>query len=173
MSKKNKQKPPQQQQKQGSTSKVAAVIIILGFLGVMPILVWATLPESSPYTSVTTSSAMVQTAAYEAGLEICSSNAITVNVPGATSAVLSDLSQNCGSSIAESAVQVLVVGFSSTDAMDAAISSAMQTYSDKGGTNLQAFTSGYNVILLKGSPTNHAVQQMADSFTDQGATQIL
>ncbi len=173
MSKKAKHKPPQEQKNQGSISKGAAVIVILGFIGIMPLLVWGTLPESSPYTSVTTSSAMVQTAAYEAGLEICSSNIVTVNAPGATSAVLSDLSRNCGPSGSQPTAQVLTVGFSSTEAMNSAISSAMQTYNNKGGTNLQAFTSGYNVILLKGSPTDPAVQKMASSFIDQDATQIL
>jgi len=161
-----------QAKKPESPSKVAAILVILCFLGIMPMLVWVTLPESSPYTSVTTSNVMVEVAADAAGLQICSSNGLTLNVTGATSSVLYQLSPNCGSLNPATTVQILVVGFSSTDAQNAAISSAMATYQAKKGTDLQAFTSGYNVILVQGSSTNPAVQTVANSLIKQGAKQI-
>jgi hypothetical protein len=173
MSKKNKPELHQGHAKSQSSSKAITVIIILGFLGFMPILLWVTLPESSPYTTVTSSSAMVQTAAADVGLQICSSNAITVKVPGATSAVLYQLSPDCSRSSSATTVQILVVGFSSTDAQTSAISMAENTYKNWQTTNTEAFTSRYNVIVVQGAPGNTAVQQISASLLEHGAVRII
>jgi hypothetical protein len=139
----------------------------------MPLLVWVTIPEESTYTSVTTSSPMVQRAAADAGLQICSSNAITVQVPGATNAVLYGLSPSCDSPDPASGVQILVVGFSSTDAQNAAIYQAQVTYQNWRTTNTAAFTSGYNVIVVQGAPGNQDVDEISASLIEQGAVRIL
>jgi hypothetical protein len=173
MSKKTKYESSQVPAKHGSSGKALTVIIILCFLGIMPVLLWVTLPESSPYTSVTSSSSMVQVAADAAGMEICSSNGIPVNVPGATSAVLYRLSPSCSSPDPATTVQVLVVGFSSTEAENAAILQAQITYQNWKTTNTVAFYSGYNVIVIQGAPGNQAVQQISTSLTEQGAVRII
>jgi hypothetical protein len=56
MSRKNKTESHQGSKKSESSNKAIAVIILLGFLGIMPILIWVSLPETSTYTSVTTAS---------------------------------------------------------------------------------------------------------------------
>jgi hypothetical protein len=173
MSQKNKPESHQVHAKPESSSKAVTVLIILCFLGILPVLVWATLPASSPYTSVTTSSAMVQTAAAASGMQICSSAGVTVQAPGATNAVLYRLSPSCGSSNPATIMQVLVVGFSSTDAQNAAISTAQRTYTSSPALDLEGFSSAYNVILVQGSPENPGVQQFGDSLKAQGATQII
>jgi hypothetical protein len=172
MSKKTKHEPHQQQKQQGSSSKVLAIIIILCFLGIMPVLLWLTIPEASPYASVTTSSPLVQVAANAAGLQICSNKGVTVVVPGATSGVLYQLSPSCRSSTAAGTVQILVIGFSSTQALNSAVTTGQQTYTSTPGITVEAFTSGYNVIIVQGAATNPAVGQLGNSLVDQGATQI-
>ncbi len=172
----NKEKKKESQQGHGkpeSTHKALSIIIILAFLGILPILVWVTIPEASPYTSVTTSSPMVQRAAADAGLQICSSNGIRVNVAGATNAVLYGLSPDCASPDSASGVQILVVGFSSTDAQNAAIYEAQVTFQNWRTTNTAAFTSGYNVLVIQGAPGNQAVQEISTSLIEQGAVRIL
>jgi hypothetical protein len=170
MSKKGKHEPHQEKPKQGSSGKALTVIIILCFLGILPVLVWVSLPESSPYESVTSGSVLVQVAADAAGLEICSQQGVPVNAPGATSAVLYTLSPTCTPS--STVVQVLVVGFSSTDALNAALYQALQTYSSSQASNLQVFIDGYNVILVQGSPGNTAAVQVGNSLAAQGATPV-
>jgi hypothetical protein len=170
MSKKTKHEHHQENPKQGS-SKAVTVSIILCFLGILPVLVWVSLPESSSYESVTSGSVLVQVAADAAGLEICSQQVVSVRAAGATSAVLYNLSPICSQPSA--VVQVLVVGFSSTDAMNAAISQALQTYNSAQVSNLQVYIDGYNVILVKGSPGSTAAEQVGSSLAAQGATRIL
>src|SRR5690606_33200393 len=83
-----------QKQQSGEHStgyKGLTLIIILCFLGIMPLLILISLPETSTYAVVTTSSAMIQSAAAEAGLEICSQEAKSVAVQGAQSAILYQL----------------------------------------------------------------------------------
>jgi hypothetical protein len=155
-----------------SSHKGLTVIILLCFLGIMPILIWASLPETSTYTSVTTSSPMVQTAAAAAGLQICSQEAITVNVPGAQSAILYQLSPDCANTSPSTTVQILVVGFSSTEAQNAAIAEAQATQKSWKTTNTAAFTSGYNVIVVQGAPENQAVQEISASLIEQGAVRV-
>jgi len=173
MSKKKKPESHQRHEKPESSNKALTVIIILCFLGFMPVLLWVTLPESSTYTSVTSSSTMVQIAAAAAGLQICSSDAMTVKVPGATSAVLYGLSPSCDSPDPATTVQVLVVGFSSTDAQNAAIYEAQVTFQNWRTTNTAGFTSGYNVIVVQGTPGDQAVQQISASLIEQGAVRII
>jgi hypothetical protein len=172
MSKKSKPEHHQETPKKGSTSKAAAIIIILCFLGIMPVLLWLTIPEESTYTSVTTSSPMVQVAAASAGLQVCSSQGLSVKIPGATSAVLYTLAPGCNPPTPTAIVQVLVVGFSSTQAQSSAIYNAQMTYRSTPGVTLQVYTSGLNVFLVQGSSTNPAVQQVGDSLIAQGATPL-
>jgi hypothetical protein len=173
MNRKNKPESHQNHTKPESSNKALSVIIILAFLGILPILVWVTIPEASPYTSVTTSSPTVQRAAADAGLQICSSNGIRVSVAGATNAVLYGLSPDCASPDSASGVQILVVGFSSTDAQNAAIYEAQVTYQNWRTTNTAAFTSGYNVLVVQGAPGNEYVEEISASLIEQGAVRIL
>lgn len=149
------------------------LIVLFCFLGLLPILIWVSLPETSTYTSVTTSSAMVQTAAAAAGLQICSQDAITVDVPGAQNAVLYKLSPDCANPSSSTTVQILTVGFASTDAQNVAIEEAQATNQNWQTTNTEAFTSGYNVIVVQGAPANQAVQQISASLIEQGAVRIV
>ena len=157
----------------GSSHKGLTILVLLCFLGIMPVLVWVSLPETSTYTSVTTSNPMVQTAAAAAGLQICSQNAITVDVPGAQNAVLYQLSPDCTETSPSTTVQILVVGFSSTEAQNSAIATAQATHQNWQATNTEAFTSGYNVIVVQGAPGNEAVQQIGDSLIEQGAVRVI
>lgn len=156
-----------------SGHKGLTLIILLCFLGIMPVLIWVSLPETSTYTSVTMSSAMVQSAAAAAGLQICSQNAVTVVVPGAQSAVLYQLSPDCSATSPSTIIQILVVGFTSTEAENAAIAEAQVTYQNWQTTNTEAFMSGYNVIVVQGAPGNQAVQQISTSLIEQGAVRII
>ena len=116
---------------------------------------------------------LVQSAAASAGLQICAQNAVNVVVPGAQSAVLYQLSPNCSIQMPSTTVQVLVIGFSSSDAQNAAIAEAQVTHKNWQATNTAAFTSGYNVIVVQGAPGNQAVQDISTSLIDQGAVRII
>ena len=164
---------PTNQEKRNQDTRGLTLIVLFCFLGLLPILIWVSLPETSTYTSVTTSSAMVQTAAAAAGLQICSQDAITVDVPGAQNAVLYRLSPDCAKTSSSTTVQILTVGFSSTDAQYAAIAEAQVTHQNWQTTNTEAFTSGYNVIVVQGAPANQAVQQIGASLIEQGAVRIV
>ncbi|HOP67892.1 MAG TPA: hypothetical protein PLM96_04410 [Methanoregulaceae archaeon] len=155
------------------TSKVAAVLIILCFLGIMPILVWTTLPESSPYVSVRTGSDMVQTAAASAGMEVCSSDPVSVKISGVTSAMLYLLSSRCSSPDQNDRVEVLALGFSDTDAMRAAISEAQMVTRSWQTLNTAAFMSGETLFVIKGSSRSEAVSEIGTSLIGQGAVRIL
>jgi hypothetical protein len=156
-----------------SGHKGLTLIVLLCFLGIMPVLIWVSLPETSTYTSVTTSSAMVQSAAAAAGLQICSESAITVAVPGAQSAILYQLSPDCSATSSSTTVKILVVGFSSTEAENAAIAEAQVTYQNWQTTNTAAFMDGYNVIVVQGAPGNEAVSMISTSLIEQGAVRII
>ena len=173
MSKKKKSESNKGSKKSESSNKGFAVIVILGLLGIMPLLVWATLPETSTYTSVTTASPMIVTAAESAGLKLCSSNGVPVKIPGAQSAILSQLSPDCNAPAPSTTIQVLTVGFTSTEAQNAAIATAQGTYKNSMPANIAVFTSGYNIYVVKGAPTNQAVQQVGASFIEQGAVQVI
>jgi len=173
ISKKNGDSHSSQSYTSESGHKGLVIIVLLCFLGIMPILIWVSVPETSPYTTVTTSNAMVQSAAASAGLQICAQNAVNVVVPGAQSAVLYQLSPNCSIQMPSTTVQVLVIGFSSIDAQNAAIAEAQVTHKNWQATNTAAFTSGYNVIVVQGAPGNQAVQDISTSLIDQGAVRII
>jgi hypothetical protein len=173
MSKKKKSDSSKGQEKHESSSKGIAVLIILCFLGILPVLVWVSLPESAPYESVTTGSQMVQVAAHEAGLEICTQSPLTVPVPGATSGVLYSLSPSCSSVSPAATVRILIVGFSSTEATNSAIYRAQVAVENGVPVNTAGFYSGYNVILVQGSATNTAdVEEISASLIGQGAVRI-
>jgi hypothetical protein len=160
--------------KPASNSKAFTVIIILCFLGIMPILLWVSIPEETgTHTSVTYAEPLVETSAAAAGLQICSSENYPVNVPGGQSAVLYQLSPTCMVQTAETTVQVLVVGFTSSEAQLAAIATAQDTHRNWQTTNTEAFTSGSNVIVIQGAPDNQAVQQIGSSLIEQGAVRII
>ncbi len=173
MSKKNKPESTQESVKSGSSNKAFSIIIILCFLGIMPILIWASIPDSSSQTAASTASPMVESAATAAGLQICSSENYPVNVPGGQSAILYQLSPSCGALITATTVKVLVVGFSSAEAMNAAIASAQNTYQNWKTLNTEVYTSGYSVLVVQGAPGNEDVQQIGDSFSEDGAVQII
>jgi hypothetical protein len=173
MSKQKKAESHTGARKSESSNKAFAVIIILLLLGIMPLLVWATIPETSTYTSVTTASPMVVTAAESAGLKLCSSNGVPVKVSGAQSAILSQLSPDCNAPAPSTTVQVLTVGFTSTEAQNAALATAMDTYKNAVPANTAVYTSGYNVFVVQGAPNNPAVQQVGDSLVEQGAVQVI
>jgi hypothetical protein len=173
MSRKNKPESHQQHEKSESSHKGLSIIIILCFLGIMPVLIWVSLPGTSTYTSVTTASPMVQTAAASAGLQICSSDNYPVTIPGGQSAVLYKLSPECNSPTSSTTVQILVVGFTSTDAMNAAMYQAQVTYQNWRTSNTAAFMSGYTVIVVQGAPGNQDVEEIAASLIEQGAVRII
>lgn len=116
---------------------------------------------------------MVDIAAYNAGLETCSSNPITVNVAGATSAVLYTLSPSCASRNPASDTQVLVVGFSNTNAQMTALADAQATHSNWKVQNTEAYITGSTVLVVQGSPGNTEVQEIGASFIDQGAMRVV
>ena len=173
MSKKNTSESHQGYAKPESSHKGLSIIIILCFLGIMPVLIWVSLPQTSTYTSVTTASPMVQTAAAAAGLQICSSDNYPVTIPGGQSAVLYKLSPECNAPASATTVQILVVGFTSTDAMNAAMYQAQVTYQNWRTSNTAAFMSGYNVIVVQGAPGNQDVEEIGASLIEQGAVRII
>jgi hypothetical protein len=173
ISKKHNGNPVDNTEQSKSEHRGSDILVLLCFLGIMPVLVWVSLPETSTYTSVTTSSPMVQTAAAAAGLQICSQQGITVDIPGAQNAVLYQLSPDCTETSPSTTVQILVVGFSSTEAQNSAIATAQATHQNWQATNTEAFTSGYNVIVVQGAAGNQAVQQIGDSLIEQGAVRII
>jgi hypothetical protein len=138
----------------------------------MPVLVWLTIPPSSTYVSVTSASTLIQTAAYAAGLQICTANAVTIKMPGAENGILYNLSKDCATANSGNTVQMLSVGFSSSEAQANAIQTAQSTFKNWQVTNTEAFTDGYNVIVVKGPPGDPAVQQIGNSLLAQGAQQI-
>jgi hypothetical protein len=156
-----------------SPRNAITVILVVCLLGIMPVLLWVTLPESAPYPSVTASYAPIPTAAAAAGLQICSSDAISVHVPGAAGAVLYRLSPDCSFPDSETTVQVLVIGFSSIEAMNSAIHEAQVTYKDWPAINTAGFYTGTSVFLIQGAPRTPAVLQISTSFTEQGAVRII
>jgi hypothetical protein len=159
--------------KQRSSGRAVTVILIICLLGIMPVLLWVTLPESAAYSSLTASSTPLQTAATATELQICSSDAVSVHVPGAAGAVLYRLSPDCSSPDPATTVQILVVGFSSTEAMNSAIYAAQVTYKDWPTTNTAAFYIGTSVILIQGAPGDPAVLRISASLTEQGAVRII
>lgn len=173
MSEKMKKESHQPHEKSGSSHKGLSIIIILCFLGIMPVLIWVSLPETSPYTAVSTASPLVQTAAAAAGLQICSSDNYPVNIPGGQSAVLYKLSPDCNAPTSSTTVQILVVGFTSTDAMNAAIYQAQVTYQNWQTTNTAAFMAGNAIIVVQGGPGNQDVEEISTSLIDQGAARII
>ena len=173
MSKKNKSESDQASKKSESSNKAFSIIIILCFLGVMPILIWVSLPDSSSHTSVSTASPMVESAAAAAGLQICTQENYPVDVPGGQSAILYQLSPDCSSLSSSNSVKVLVVGFTGTEAMNAAIAIAQNTYQNWRTLNTEVFTSGYSVLVVQGAPGNADVQQIGASFIEDGASQVI
>lgn len=163
----------QEPKKPESSNKAAAIIIILCFLGIMPILIWASIPDSSSQTAASTASPMVESAAADAGLQICSTENYPVNVPGGQSAILYQLSPNCNAVTTETTVKVLVIGFTSAEAMNAALAVAQNTYQNWKTLNTEVFTSGNSVLVVQGANGNEDVQEIGVSFIEDGAVQVI
>jgi len=70
-------------------------------------------------------------------------------------------------------VEILVVRFTSAEAMDAAIATAQNTYEKWRTLNTEVFTSGYSILVVHGAPGNEDVQQMGASHIGQGALQVI
>jgi hypothetical protein len=163
----------QEPKKPESSNKAAAIIIILCFLGIMPILIWASIPDSGSQTAASTASPMVESAAAAAGLQICSSENYPVNVPGGQSAILYQLSPQCNTLTTATTVKVLVVGFTSADAMNSALAVAQNTYQNWKTLNTEVFTSGNSVLVVQGANGNEDVQEIGASFIEDGAVQVI
>lgn len=116
---------------------------------------------------------MVETAAAAAGLQICSSENYPVDVPGGESAILYQLSPDCSAPTDATTVKVLIGGFTSTEAMNAAVATAQNTYQNWETLNTAVFISGSSVLVVQGAPGNEDVQQIGDSLIEQGAVQVI
>ncbi len=173
MSKKTTPEQHQESKKSESSSKGIALVIIFCFLGLMPILIWTTLPDSSSQTAASIVSPMVESAVAAAGLQICSSENYPVNVPGGESAILYQISPNCAVSTTATTVKVLVVGFSNGEAMYSALAIAQNTYQNWKTLNTEVFTSGNSILVVQGAPGNDDVQQIGASFVQDGAVQVI
>ncbi|NYT08244.1 MAG: hypothetical protein GKC05_08345 [Methanomicrobiales archaeon] len=156
-----------------SAGKGAAILVILCFLGIMPVLVWVTLPETGPYPPVPTASVLVQTAAADAGLNICSSGLLEVDIPGAQHAELYQLSPDCRSPDPATTVQILIVGFTTTEARNEAIVRAQTTHLNWQATNTAAYMNGTVVMVIQGVPANQAVDELGTSLIGQGSVRII
>jgi hypothetical protein len=115
---------------------------------------------------------MVQTAARDAGLQICSSNVVVIQLAGAQNGVLSNLNPDCNAQNSENTVKVLSVGFDTREDQNAAIATAQDTYNNWQVVNTEAYTSGYTVLVVNGAPGNQDVQKVGASFIRQGAVRI-
>jgi hypothetical protein len=153
--------------------KGLTVVVLLCFLGVMPLLIWISLPETSTYTSITTPSLIIQSVAADAGLQICSQDSMSVEVTGAQRAILYQLAPDCSRATDEDMVKILVVGFNSTEAQMAAIAEAQGTYGTWQTTNTAAFMSGTDTIVVHAAPDNEVIEQISSSLIGQGAARIL
>jgi hypothetical protein len=116
---------------------------------------------------------MVESAAAAAGLQICSSENYPVNVPGGQSAILYQLSPNCNTPTTATTVQVLVIGFTSAEAMNSALAVAQNTYQNWKTLNTEVFTSGNSVLVVQGANGNEDVQEIGASFIEDGAVQVI
>ncbi len=159
--------------KHSTGSKGLMVIIILCFLGIMPLLIWISLPETSTYAVVTTSSAMIQSAAADTGLQICSQETMGVEVQGAETAILYQLAPDCSRATDENTIMIFVIGFDSTKTQMEAIGEAQETVGNWQMTNTTAFITGTNVIVMYGAPGNQVVEQISSSLIGQSAARIL
>lgn len=159
--------------KSHSRHTMLTVIILFCFLGIMPLLIWVSLPQEQPYNVVTSSSTLVQSAAADAGLKVCSQNGFSPEVPGAQVGILYELSPDCAAGDPAAAIRILVLGFTDTETMNAAIAMAQETYQAWPTTNTAAFMSGSTVILVQGAPSNQAVQQVSSALLESGAARIL
>jgi hypothetical protein len=156
----------------GSTGGIGLLIIVFCFLGIMPLLVWWSIPPTSTYATVTDASSYVATAAADAGLQICTQNTVILNYPGVQNAAKYNLSPDCKAANSANTVQMIVVGFSSSDAQANAIYTAQETFKNWQVTNTEAFTAETNVIVVTGPPGDTEVQQIGNSLIAQGAQQI-
>jgi hypothetical protein len=156
----------------GSAGGIGLLIIVFCFLGIMPLLVWWSIPPTSTYSTVTDASSYVAEAAADAGLQICTQNNVILNYPGVQNAAKYNLSPDCKTANAANTVQMIVVGFSSSDAQLNAIYTAQETFKNWEVTNTEAFTAETNVIVVTGPPGNTEVQEIGTSLVAQGAQPI-
>jgi hypothetical protein len=151
---------------------IGLIIIIFCFLGIMPLLIWWSIPPTSTYSTVTDASSYVATAAADTGLQICTQNNVILNYPGVQNAAKYNLSPDCKTANAANTVQMIVVGFSSSEAQMNAIYTAQETFTNWQVTNTVVYTEATNVIVVTGPPGDPAVQEIGDSLEAQGAQQV-
>jgi hypothetical protein len=151
---------------------IGLIIIVFCFLGIMPLLIWWSIPPTSTYSTVTDASSYVATAAADTGLQICTQNNVILDYPGVQNAAKYNLSPDCKTANSANTVQMYVIGFSSSQAQANAIYTAKDTNKNWQLTNTEAFTAATNVIVVTGPPGDPAVQEIGDSLEAQGAQPI-
>jgi len=161
-----------EQSSSGRAGGIGLIIIIFCFLGIMPLLVWWSIPPTSTYSTVTDASSYVATAAADTGLQICTQNNVILDYPGVQNAAKYNLSPDCETANAANTVQMYVIGFSSSEAQANAIYTVQDTNKNWQLTNTEAYTEATNVIVVTGPPGDPAVQEIGDSLEAQGAQQI-
>jgi hypothetical protein len=161
-----------EQSSSGRAGGIGLIIIIFCFLGIMPLLIWWSIPPTSTYSTVTDASSYVATAAADTGLQICTQNNVILDYPGVQNAAKYNLSPDCKTANSANTVQMYVIGFSSSQAQANAIYTAQDTNKNWQLTNTEAFTAATNVIVVTGPPGDPAVQEIGDSLEAQGAQPI-
>jgi hypothetical protein len=161
-----------EQSSSGRAGGIGLIIIIFCFLGIIPLLVWWSIPPTSTYSTVTDASSYVATAAADTGLQICTQNNVILDYPGVQNAAKYNLSPDCETANAANTVQMYVIGFSSSEAQANAIYTVQDTNKNWQLTNTEAYTEATNVIVVTGPPGDPAVQEIGDSLEAQGAQQI-
>jgi hypothetical protein len=152
--------------------RIVIVIIILCFVGIMPVLVWLSIPPTSTYSTVNDASQYVATAAADTNLQICTQNVIVLDYPGVQNAAKYNLSPDCKTATSANTVVMGVIGFSSTDAQANALNPAMNSYKNWRETNTEVYTDATNVIIVTGPPGDTYVQAIGNSLSAQGANQV-
>jgi hypothetical protein len=152
--------------------RIVIVIIILCFVGIMPVLIWLSIPPTSTYSTVNDASQYVATAAADTDLQICTQNAVVLNYPGVQNAAKYNLSPDCNTATAANTVVMGVIGFSSTEAQANALNIAMNSYKNWRETNTEVYTDATSVIIVTGPPGNTNVQAIGNSLAAQGAEQV-
>jgi hypothetical protein len=162
----------QEEEKRSSWGLAGIMIVVFCFLGIMPVLVWSTLPPTSSYVTEENATSLVATAAATSGLQICSSNGILLNIQGAENAQVFALSPDCKTANSGNTISVYAIGFSSSAAQANAIAKAQDTFKNWQVTNTEAFTSETSVIIVTGPPGNPGVSAIGKSLQAQGAQSI-
>jgi hypothetical protein len=169
---KQKSKSTEQTSSVARVGRIGLIIIVFCFLGIMPLLVWWSIPPTSTYATVQDASSYVATASADTGLQICTQNTIILDYTGAQNAAAYNLSPDCKTANNANTIRMFVIGFSSPQAQANAIYTAQDTFKNWQMTNTEVFTAETNVMIVTGPPTDPGVQKIGDSLIAQGAQQI-